>query len=244
MTVEELKVHQLMLDGGTQARAKLDFRYIAKLVNDIKKGKEIEPVVVFFDGSKYWLADGFHRARAITDAGLKVMRAVIKRGDRRAALLFGLIAAADAEAHRTRLDKRRAVTLLLTDSEWSNWSNQEIADRLKVSLPFVSSLRKSLAGSKANKSKDEGSLGIGQSRLSPEDISNHIHQENLLAFDTDLEDGKEGVEISDNDIASLPSSERCILIDPYLASPEVIAKVIEELKAHYHRKTGREYRSQ
>ncbi len=51
----EIKISQLMLDSGTQARSKLDFRVIASYSEAMKKSEQFPPVVAFFDGSKYWL---------------------------------------------------------------------------------------------------------------------------------------------------------------------------------------------
>ena len=45
---------------------------------------------------------------------------------------------------RTNEDKRRAVTVLLTDEEWAKWSDREIARRAAVSNAFVTLLRRSL----------------------------------------------------------------------------------------------------
>lgn len=45
----------------------------------------------------------------------------------------------------TNADKRRAVTKLLEDPEWSQWSNNKIARTCHVAPTFVSNLRKSLS---------------------------------------------------------------------------------------------------
>lgn len=44
-------------------------------------------------------------------------------------------------ATRTNQDKRNAVELLLSDPDWSQWSNSEIARQCGVSPAFVASIR-------------------------------------------------------------------------------------------------------
>ena len=46
---------------------------------------------------------------------------------------------------RTNDDKRRAVTVLLTDDEWQKWLDNKIARQCGVSQPFVSAVRKELS---------------------------------------------------------------------------------------------------
>lgn len=200
MSHAEVRISQIMLDGGTQARARVDFRYVARLARAMAEGGTVEPVVLFFDGAHYWIGDGYHRARAAADAGLAAIAADVRDGDRRAALLFGLVAAAGAESTRNAADRRRAVALVLADAEWSRWSNQQIAETLFVTPQLVARLRNA------------------QTETPPPP------QPLVLA-----------------DEAELSSAERCLLLDPYIASPETIAAAIERLKAHYRRKTGREY---
>lgn len=43
--------------------------------------------------------------------------------------------------NRTNKEKRDAVELLLSDPEWSAWSNAEIARQCNVSPAFVASIR-------------------------------------------------------------------------------------------------------
>jgi hypothetical protein len=45
---------------------------------------------------------------------------------------------------RTNADKRHAVTLLLNDEEWVQWSDREIARRCAVHHVFVGDMRRSL----------------------------------------------------------------------------------------------------
>jgi hypothetical protein len=98
-------------------------------------------VVVFYDGETYWLADGFHRVSAASRAGLTDIPAEVREGGQRDALLHACGANLTHGVRLTILDKRYAVRILLDDTEWSQWSDREIARQCGVSHPFVAKLR-------------------------------------------------------------------------------------------------------
>jgi cell division protein FtsB len=93
----------------------------------------------------YWLADGFHRVAAWSSIGRVEVPAEIRQGDRRRAILHSVAANSAHGLRRTNADKRRAVTTLLEDEEWGQWSNREIARRCAVSDPFVAKMREELS---------------------------------------------------------------------------------------------------
>ncbi len=59
--VEYLALDEIRKDGGTQPRATIDLKHVLLLEEQMEDGQQLEPVVVFYDGESYWLADGFHR---------------------------------------------------------------------------------------------------------------------------------------------------------------------------------------
>src|SRR5690606_24706601 len=124
-----------------QPRAEMDAVVIADYADAMREGATFPPVVAFYDGAAYWLADGFHRAEAARVAGLDSIAADVRQGTRRDAVLYSVGANAAHGLRRTNADKRRAVLALLDDDEWGRWSDGEIARRANVSQPFVSKLR-------------------------------------------------------------------------------------------------------
>lgn len=56
-----LKISDIIIDGGTQPRAACEASRVDEYASDMKEGAVFPPVDVFYDGAKYWLADGFHR---------------------------------------------------------------------------------------------------------------------------------------------------------------------------------------
>jgi hypothetical protein len=134
---EMLAIDLIRGDGATQPRARIDPALVEDYAADMRRGDEFPPVVVFFDGTDRWLADGFHHR----DAGHDDIAADIRQGTRRDAILHSVGANARHGWRRTNEDKRRAVLTLLGDAEWSLWSNREIARRCGVDDHTVATLR-------------------------------------------------------------------------------------------------------
>jgi len=143
---QKVRIAQLRLDGGTQPRALTSDEMVDDYAEAMRVGTKFPLVVVFFDGTDYWLADGFHRVLAAKKLGYTKIDAEIHQGTQRDAVLFSCGVNADHGLRRTNADKRRAVFKLLRDGEWGQWSSQEIARRCAVSSQFVGDLRRELRG--------------------------------------------------------------------------------------------------
>lgn len=141
MTTKTIPLDKITIDGGTQARAALNEDVVAEYAEAIIGGANMPPVVVFQDGKKFWLADGFHRYHAHRKARAAAVDAEVRTGTRRDAILHSVGANAAHGLRRTNADKRCAVQTLLSDKEWGTWSDRHIADACGVSHPFVAALR-------------------------------------------------------------------------------------------------------
>jgi transposase-like protein len=102
------------------------------------------PVVVFSDGERLLLADGWHRCAAAAEVGETQIQAIVREGGREAAMLFAATANTDG-FRRTSKDKRRAVERVLGILPTA--SSREIAARCGVHHDLVESVRKQLADS-------------------------------------------------------------------------------------------------
>jgi len=143
-----LPLSQLRLDGGTQPRAALDEDIIAEYADCMQAGDVFPPVVVFHDGTDYWLADGFHRwyAALRTAGGAHGELACdIRQGTQRDAILYSVGANAAHGLRRSNADKRQAVITLLNDPEWKQWSNNEIAKRCAIDSATVDDIRRKIS---------------------------------------------------------------------------------------------------
>lgn len=142
-------IAQIRRDGGTQSRAAMDENTIADYVEVVKAGtgQDFPAIELFFDGTDYWLADGFHRVEAHSRAGNDKIWANVRQGTRRDAVLASVGANANHGLRRTNEDKKRAAMTLLTDDEWSKWSDRQIAKQLGISPQSVNNYRKEIPSS-------------------------------------------------------------------------------------------------
>jgi hypothetical protein len=128
-------------EGDTQMRVTFSSEIVAAYAEAMRRGDEFPPVDVYFDGSEYWLADGFYRVSAARKVGMSAIMAEVHTGTKRDALLHAVGANETHGVRRTNLDKRKAVQTLLADKEWREWSDREIARQTRTSQPFVTKLR-------------------------------------------------------------------------------------------------------
>lgn len=123
------------------ARSYLRKDTIAEYARAMKEGANFPPIVVFYDGTTYWLADGSHRTEAAQRIGRKRISAQVLDGTRRDATLFAVGANLTNGLRRSNADKQRAVLTLLDDLEWSQWSDRVLAAKAGVSHTFVAKVR-------------------------------------------------------------------------------------------------------
>jgi hypothetical protein len=140
--VVKLRLESIEIDHGLQARAAMNDAVIEEYAQAFRACAKFPPIVVFFDGERYWLADGFHRTAAARRARLKSIDAEVRPGSRRDALLYALGSNADHGLRRTDDDKRKAVRTLLADPDWAVRSTNWIATVLHVSQPLVEKIRR------------------------------------------------------------------------------------------------------
>ena len=127
---------------GLQCRAEMNHDTIAEYIEAMANKVKFPPLVVFSDGKTYWLADGFHRLEAATQAGSKQIACEVRTGKREDALKFSLSANSRHGLPRTNKDKRNAVSMAL--DAWPKLSSREIAKLCAVSDVFVGNVRDQL----------------------------------------------------------------------------------------------------
>ena len=150
MTVQRLPIAAITADQDCQLRAACSSVTVQEYSEALAAGANFPPVIVFSDGDSYWLSDGFHRFEAHQSAGLTEIDAEIRDGGLRDAKLFAAGANADHGLRRTQADKRNSILALLTDPEWRNWSDKEIARRTATSDKTVAKVRRELSGDGVN----------------------------------------------------------------------------------------------
>jgi hypothetical protein len=159
--IEKLDVAAISTKG-LQTREATDAAKVAEYAEIYKAGGAMPPIVVFLEESEakgiddlLWLGDGHHRLAAARKANLEEIEAIVKKGDKRAALWYAAAANAQHGLPRSNEDKRRAVALILADEEWRQLSDAQLAEHVSVSDRLVAKVRKEIgAASTTRKGKD------------------------------------------------------------------------------------------
>lgn len=135
--IQLLSLDAIGVDRELQSRVATSIEYQREFSEAMLRGDEFPPVTVFFDGKKYRLADGFHRHGAAKKAGKQAIRAEIREGGKREALIFSAGANQKFSIPRTKEDIAKAVEMILGDEEGFRWSVPRIAKHVGVSLTTV-----------------------------------------------------------------------------------------------------------
>ena len=133
-------------DGGAQMRVEMKPDIVREYADDMAAGAVFPLVEVYYDGSIYWLAEGYHRVAAARLLERETIDAEVLDGGERDAILRGIGSNASHGLRRTQADKRRAVERLLRDEEWGKWSNRKIAGVARVDHKTVAKVRRDLLG--------------------------------------------------------------------------------------------------
>lgn len=160
----KLKLTDINTEGGTQPRSEIDFATVNEYREKILDGVIFPPVTVFYDGSNYWLADGFHRVTAYHNAEIEEIEVEVIQGTQRDAQWFSLGANKEHDAgglKRKPDDKKRAIEKILLDEEWSTKSQVIIAEHVGVTQGYISRINSRLITSNksSNRQTVEGKDG-------------------------------------------------------------------------------------
>jgi N6-adenosine-specific RNA methylase IME4 len=111
--MQDIQLDAIRRDGGTQPRESLDAFVVQDYADALERGDTFPPVQVVYDGTDYWLYDGFHRVHAYEKAGRDSIPSDVTQGTQKDAQWLSLAANKDHGLRRTRADKRRAVVKAL-----------------------------------------------------------------------------------------------------------------------------------
>jgi regulator of replication initiation timing len=135
--MKKLNLLTIKIDGGTQARVSLNQDVVKEYAESMREGDVFPPITVFFDGSEYWLADGFHRYFATKANSITSIEAEVKNGTLDDAILFAFSANSKRGLSMTFEDNRNIIYAMLRHPEWSKWTNTAIAKHIGVSSMTV-----------------------------------------------------------------------------------------------------------
>ena len=138
----ELKLGKIRMDGGTQSREELSEEKIDEYAELMRDGIVFPDIVVVYDGTNYWLVDGFHRVNAAMSADLETINCDVRQGTQDDAIWMSSGVNATHGMPRTNADKKRAVELALRHAKSRGMSDRQLAEHCGVSGPTIARYRK------------------------------------------------------------------------------------------------------
>lgn len=152
--IEPIAITKLIRSSALQPRVKLDSETIADYASKMHRekgrtgfvinpmsGERWKNIIVYTDGEKYWLADGFHRVAAAEKRGHQLFQAEIRQGVKRDAFIYSLGANEDHGLKRNSRDKRTLIQKAVSDPELRNLSSRDLQDILKISHTHINNVR-------------------------------------------------------------------------------------------------------
>jgi hypothetical protein len=143
----DLELVCIRRDGGTQPREGIVAETVAAYVEALHLGAEFPAVDVMYDGTNYWLYDGYHRTMAHIDAGRTHISANVHQGTKEDAQWQSYAANQAHGLQRSNGDKERAVRAALRHAKAVTMSDNAVAKHLGVSDKTVSKYRRELEAS-------------------------------------------------------------------------------------------------
>jgi hypothetical protein len=135
------KISSIKRDDALKVRAEMNPDVIAAYAEQLRAGDPIPPIVVVYDGTDRWLADGYCRIAAALEVGLKALDVEVRSGVRRDALEYAF--RRGIPTGRSNQEKRRDVKDCL--KRYPMASDRAIARAIGTGHTFVAKVRAELA---------------------------------------------------------------------------------------------------
>ena len=142
--MKKLNLAAIRIDGDTQAREALSQEKVNEYAELMKDGAVFPAIEVFFDGSEYWLADGFHRYFATKANAVVSIEANVHTGTLEEAQLYACGANKGRGLEMSWKDIRHVVMRMLRHVTWGKWTNAEIARHVGCSKMTVGRVKASM----------------------------------------------------------------------------------------------------
>lgn len=140
-------------------RPKLNEFRIEQIGEALTNNEPVDPLNVVYDGSQYWLWNGFHRREGYEKAKRKAAPCIVTPGTQRDAVKLALGANADQnEEPRDRETIANAIKTALLDDQWGDqdaFSNREIARWVKVNEATIRRWREKLQAEREELREEE-----------------------------------------------------------------------------------------
>ena len=201
--MQRIALIDIAFDAGTQIREAISEQVVNEYAERMADGVTFPPVVLFHDGSRHYLADGFHRYMASQRNGFVDIDADVRAGTKGDALWFAL-GANKANGHRmTERDKQHAVALAL--AMWPEKMQRDIATQVGCSPSLVSKVAQDAAKNNGVEPSIRGRALVTQNKRNAVkqavldgkqsvDIKRDLHVHSEMIADVRRELGKSGID--------------------------------------------------
>lgn len=140
--IKTVPFSQIALNGGTQFRDQINRDVVKDYKQAMLEEGAFPPVQCVFDGSVYWLWDGFHRVSAIKSLGCDAIDVEWRHGTQEDAQDLALSANSRHGQALNAASKQKKVAAALAMPRHADKSDREIAKLCGVSHTMVAVLRR------------------------------------------------------------------------------------------------------
>jgi hypothetical protein len=207
----------IRIDGDTQARVAVNEEVVRQYSERMAEGEKFPAIIIFHDGSDYWLADGYHRYFAAKKLDMQEIEAEIETGTVSDAMLYAFGANSKRGLSMSDDDIRNVIRRMLEHEEWGKWSNNAIGRHVGVSSMTVGRVKASMQGEKETKKtyiNKQGNKGvmdtrnIGRKKIlpeTPEEPDNKVNEmsEALLECEAENQSLKDKISIGNWDASEI-----------------------------------------
>ena len=147
--IETLDLDRIVCDPELKVRVEIDETTVDDYYDamateeDVKKFPE---PVVYFDGWRYLLVDGYHRYLAVLRRQYKTITVEVIDGTKDEAILAAVRLNMKHGLRFKEGDWEKIITLVASKEQWRNWSNRKLADELHCSAMTVQRYRPEPSG--------------------------------------------------------------------------------------------------
>lgn len=136
-----LRIDQILKHTNEVKPRSINFEVVDTYHDAMQAGAKFPPIDVFYDGTDYWLADGFHRARAADQADLEEIDCTIHQGTRDDAQWFGFGANKANGMYWSKDDRQESAKTAVHHPRFSQLSDRDIAIQIGLNEETVTKLR-------------------------------------------------------------------------------------------------------
>lgn len=188
-----VRLSDIAFDAGTQIRASIDQQVVADYAEAMTNNAQFPPIVLFHDGNKHYLADGFHRFMAAQRNQFRDIDADVRAGTHQDALWFALGANKANGKRLSEADKKHAIGLAI--KAWPDRPAGEIATQIGCSRSWVSETRATQDSASGIPSRVTGKDGKSYPAVKGPNQSNDGRDVREVAIAQLIRDGKTNPEI-------------------------------------------------